>query len=49
MLVVYSQKNQFDAIFDIGQSKDHELLCKGSGIDKIIAAVNKMDLVGWSK
>ena len=42
------KKNQFDVAFPKGQLKEHVLLCKGSGIDNIIADVKNMDLVGWS-
>ena len=49
LVVVYLKENLIDATFHNGQLKEHVLLCKISGIDNNIVAVNKMDLVGWSK
>ena len=46
ILVVSAKENQFDAVFNKGQLKEHVLLCKGLAIDNTIVAVNKMDLVG---
>ena len=40
MLEVPAKENQFNAVFHIRKLKEHVLLCKGSGIDSIIVAVN---------
>lgn len=49
MLVISEKENQFDVAFHKRQLKQHVLLSKGSFIDNIIVAMNKMDVMGREK
>lgn len=50
LLVVDSITGEFEAGFVMdGQTKEHTLLAKNLGIDKIVVAVNKMDKEKWSQ
>lgn len=50
LLVVDSITGEFEAGFVMdGQTKEHTLLAKNLGIDKICVAVNKMDKENWSE
>lgn len=50
LLVVDSITGEFEAGFNMdGQTKEHTLLAKNLGIDKICVAVNKMDKENWSE
>ena len=48
-VVVSTKENQINAGFHKEQLKGHVFLCMGSGIDNIIVAIIKIDLVGWLK
>lgn len=39
----------FRASFGAGQLREHALLARGLGVNSILVAVNKMDLVDWKK
>ncbi|KAJ6814759.1 HBS1-like protein [Iris pallida] len=52
VLVVDSSKGSFEAGMDgygIGQTKEHAQLIRSFGVEQIIVAVNKMDVVDFSK
>ena len=45
VLVVYAKQNQFCSLIHKGQIKEHMLLCKGSGINRLKVVINRVDLV----
>ncbi|KAK7678872.1 hypothetical protein QCA50_018175 [Cerrena zonata] len=50
LLVVDSINGEFEAGFAMdGQTKEHTLLCKNLGIEKICVAINKLDKEHWSE
>jgi len=52
VLIVSSRKGEFETGFEKGgQTREHALLAKTLGVEKLIVAINKMDdpSVGWSK
>lgn len=50
VLVIDSSTGAFEAGFHLqGQTKEHTLLVRSIGIQRIIVAVNKLDSVGWSE
>jgi peptide chain release factor subunit 3 len=52
VLVISARKGEFETGFERGgQSREHTMLAKTSGINKLIIAVNKMDdpTVNWDK
>lgn len=50
MLIVDSVANAFDAGFcRSGQTREHAVVARSMGIENIIVAVNKLDLIGWSR
>ncbi|KAI0301877.1 hypothetical protein B0F90DRAFT_1667716 [Multifurca ochricompacta] len=50
LLVVGASKGEFEAGFDRGgQTREHVLLVRSLGVTQIVAAINKLDLVDWSK
>lgn len=50
LLVVDAINGEFEAGFVMdGQTKEHTLLAKNLGIDKVCVAVNKMDKENWSQ
>lgn len=49
VLVIDSTTGEFESGFGFrGQTKEHTLLARSMGIQRIIVAVNKMDTVDWS-
>ncbi|EWC46452.1 hypothetical protein DRE_04395 [Drechslerella stenobrocha 248] len=50
VLVIDSSPGEFEAGFNIrGQTKEHALLVRSIGVQRIIVAVNKLDLMKWSQ
>ncbi|MES1909039.1 MAG: hypothetical protein MHM6MM_001852 [Cercozoa sp. M6MM] len=50
VLVVSARNKEFEAGFDRGgQTREHTLLARTIGITRLVVAVNKMDVVDWSK
>lgn len=51
ILVVDASIGAFEAGIDVsgGQTREHAQLIKSFGVDQIIIAINKMDVVGYSK
>ncbi|RHZ72463.1 hypothetical protein Glove_242g84 [Diversispora epigaea] len=50
ILVVDSTTGEFEAGFDSnGQTKEHALLVRSLGVQQLIVAVNKLDVVDWSQ
>jgi elongation factor 1 alpha-like protein len=50
VLVVDSATDAFESGFNLdGQTKEHAILVRSLGVDRIIVAVNKLDTVGWSQ
>ena len=48
VLVIDSSTNSFEAGLR-GQTKEHALLVRSMGVQKVIVAINKMDMSGWSE
>ncbi|KAK6346609.1 Hsp70 suppressor, GTPase facilitates ribosomal subunit dissociation [Orbilia brochopaga] len=50
VLVIDSSPGEFEAGFNIrGQTKEHALLVRSMGVQRIIVAVNKLDLLHWDQ
>jgi elongation factor 1 alpha-like protein len=50
VLVVDAATDAFESGFDLhGQTKEHAVLVRSLGVDRIIVAVNKLDTVSWSE
>ncbi|KAI8975255.1 P-loop containing nucleoside triphosphate hydrolase protein [Mycotypha africana] len=50
VLVVDGSTNAFESGFDAGgQTKEHAILARSLGIQTLIVAINKMDMVQWSQ
>lgn len=50
LLVVDSSPNAFESgFFSDGQTKEHAIVARSLGIDTIIVAVNKMDVLNWNQ
>ncbi|KAH9999507.1 P-loop containing nucleoside triphosphate hydrolase protein [Russula vinacea] len=50
LLVVDSSTGEFEAGFDRGgQTREHIVLVRSLGVTQIVAAINKLDMVDWSK
>ncbi|KAI5778191.1 elongation factor Tu [Geopyxis carbonaria] len=50
VLVIDSSVGGFESGFNFkGQTKEHTLLVRSMGVQKIVVAVNKLDAVGWSR
>lgn len=52
VLIVSARKGEYEAGFDrSGQTREHALLCKTLGVEKMIVAINKMDepTCNWSQ
>ena len=48
-LLVSMLSNEFDASFERGTLKEHLIIARASGVEKIILLANKMDLISWNK
>jgi len=50
VLVISSRTGEFEAGFDRGgQTREHAMLAKSTGVKKLIVVINKMDLCNWDK
>ncbi|KAH9963259.1 EF Tu GTP binding domain-containing protein [Russula dissimulans] len=50
LLVVGASTGEFEAGFDRGgQTREHVVLVRSLGVTQIVVAINKLDLVDWSK
>ncbi|KAF3260054.1 Hsp70 suppressor, GTPase facilitates ribosomal subunit dissociation, variant 2 [Orbilia oligospora] len=50
VLVIDSSPGEFEAGFNVrGQTKEHALLVRSMGVQRIIVAVNKLDLMHWDQ
>lgn len=50
LLVVNSTRGEFETGFDQGgQTREHAMLARSTGINNLIVAVNKLDTMDWSK
>ena len=49
-LVISAKPGEFESGFEKnGQTKEHAMLAKALGVQRLVIVVNKMDLVDWSK
>jgi len=48
-IIIPMPDNEFDAAFRGGVIKEHLIIARASGIEKVILLANKMDLVGWDQ
>ncbi|KAI6178734.1 RNA helicase [Aphelenchoides besseyi] len=50
LLVVNASRGEFETGFDLGgQTREHALLLRALGVQKVMVAVNKMDTIEWSQ
>ncbi|GBB92546.1 hypothetical protein RclHR1_20200002 [Rhizophagus clarus] len=50
ILVIDSTIGEFEAGFESnGQTKEHSLLIRSLGVQQLVVAINKLDVVGWSQ
>jgi elongation factor 1 alpha-like protein len=50
VLVVPAPENEFDSAFaEHGQTREHAILARSLGVNQLIVAVNKLDLMDWSE
>ncbi|CAG8709218.1 4391_t:CDS:10, partial [Acaulospora morrowiae] len=50
ILVVDATTGEFEAGFEAnGQTKEHALLVRSLGVQQLVVAINKLDVVGWSR
>lgn len=48
ILVISARKGEFETGFDRGgQTREHAMLAKTLGVDKLVVVINKMDEAGW--
>lgn len=47
ILIVSARTSEFEAGFRGGQTKEHLLLLKSGGVERLVVLVNKMDECGW--
>jgi len=49
-LVISAKPGEFESGFEKnGQTKEHAMLAKALGVQRLVIVVNKMDIVGWRK
>jgi small GTP-binding protein len=49
VLLISMKENEFEAAFGSGMMKEHMVLCRAMGIEYMILAANKMDLIDWDE
>ncbi|KAI6203466.1 HBS1-like protein [Aphelenchoides besseyi] len=50
LLVVNASRGEFESGFDLGgQTREHALLLRALGVQKVMVAVNKMDTIEWNQ
>lgn len=50
LLVISARKGEFEAGFQKdGQTREHILLCKTLGVEKVVVVINKMDCSNWDQ
>lgn len=50
LLVINATRGEFESGYDQGgQTREHAILLRSMGVQKMLVAVNKMDTVDWSK
>jgi peptide chain release factor subunit 3 len=50
VLVISARKGEFETGFERGgQTREHTMLAKTSGINRLVVAINKMDTIEWSQ
>ncbi|KAI6182303.1 hypothetical protein M3Y97_00365400 [Aphelenchoides bicaudatus] len=50
LLVINATKGEFESGYDQGgQTREHALLLRSMGVQRMLVAINKMDTVDWSK
>lgn len=49
ILVVDGNTQEFERGFYTGATKEHAILARSLGVLQVCVAINKLDLIGWSK
>lgn len=50
ILVINAARGEFETGFETGgQTREHAMLVRSLGVSQLLAAINKMDMVNWSK
>jgi elongation factor 1 alpha-like protein len=48
-MVIDGNKSEFDRAIESGATKEQVILARSLGVQQMCLAINKMDLVEWSK